>query len=117
MDSAGALSLVSLDDDVLWPSEAAARGSVSASPPSLHVRSVLCVRHRPEMLGLMLQNGGPPRPEGWTRVEVSHDGAIAVLFGRLPGMDAGEARPILISASILLGDAQRVTIQAAPNLP
>lgn len=116
-DSAGALSLVSLDGDVLWPSEAAARGGVSASLPSLHVRSVLCVRHKPEMLGLVLQNAGPARPEGWVRVEVSHDGTVVVLFGRLPGMDAGEAKPILLSSSIHLGGAQGVAIQAASHLP
>ena len=114
-DDASKPNLVSLDSDVLWPSGAAARGDVSLRTSGLRIRSLVCIRHKPEMLGLAIQNVGHALSDSRIRVEVVHGETTDVLFGRLLSMEAGETREFLFSASIPLGSARTMAIHVGPK--
>jgi hypothetical protein len=103
--------LLSLNTDVLLSSAAAMGGDVSIGGSDLLILSVICVRYRPEMLGLVLQNGDGPLPDSLVDVEVVRGGATILLFCRLQRMEAGEVRSVILSSSVPLGAAQRLTLR------
>jgi hypothetical protein len=107
--------VVSLNEDVLRLGGEASRAAVASRTPGLRIRSVLCIRHRPEMLGLLLENASPGPLGGRARVEVTMAGVTAVLFTRLPGLAAGEARHVLLSSSTPLAGAATVSLQLQPE--
>jgi hypothetical protein len=113
-DDAAKPDLISFNMDVLLSSAAATRGDVSVGGSDLLIRSVICIRYRPELLGLQLENRGGPLPDSLISVEMIGGGATALLFGRLQRMEAGKVMSVLLSSSVPLGDAQKLTLRVHP---
>jgi hypothetical protein len=110
-DDARKPDIISFNRDVLLPSVVATGSEVSVSGADLLIQSVICIRYRLEMLGLVLQSGGRPLPDSLVGVEVVRSGATTLLFGHLQRMEAGEVRRVLLSSSVPLGDAQTLTLK------
>jgi hypothetical protein len=105
------LELVSLNRDVLHRAGEATRLAVTLSgEPALTVRSVICVRSRTGMLGLDLQNNGTSTAGGLARVHVSTSGNTAVLYTRLPRIEAGKSRHVLLSSGVPLAGASAISL-------
>ena len=110
------LERVSLNRDVLHRAGEATRLAVTLSgTPALTVRSVICVRSRAEILGLELQNIGARAAGGLARVRVTTAGDTTVLYTRLPRIEAGESRHVLLSARFSLAGASAISILVLPK--
>jgi hypothetical protein len=103
--------IVSFHQDVLLRSPASEHGVVVFRSSNLHVNSIICIKYRPEMLALVVQNAGATLLDVVMRAEVIRDGATSVLYGRLPPFDTGEKRSLLLSSSTLLADADEITLE------
>jgi hypothetical protein len=110
-DDAPAGEIVSFDPDVLLVGSRSALTHIALSGFDGRVESVVCIEYRPEMLALELRNGAGDVRNAGLIVRVTRGGADAVLFGRLPALEANQATRILLSASSSLADAEAISLQ------